>query len=302
MRNVRTNGNRIKKSTADKGFYTLNAILLGLVTLITVYPLYYTVIASFTDPTVVNTGKLLLFPEKLFFGGYEEIFNYRLIWTSYLNSIVYTLSGTLISIVLTVPLAYALSRKDFLPKKPLNMAFMFTMFFQGGMIPTYITLMKMGMLNTIWSLILPGAVSVWNMVVCRSFFESSIPDELLDAAQIDGCSDFRFFFSIVLPLSSTIVCVMLLFYGTGLWNSYMPALMYLKDTDQMPLQVILRNLLIINENITSFAGVSSAAYRQQLADQLKYCVIVAAALPLLMIYPFLQKYFVRGVMIGAVKG
>lgn len=292
----------IKRSGADLRFDVINGIVLGIITLFTLYPLYYTLVASFTDPTVVNTGKLLLYPEKLFFGGYEEIFNYRLIWTSYMNSVYYTLLGTVIALAATVPLAYALSRRDFVARKVMNFAFMFTMFFQGGLIPTYITLMQMQMLNTVWSLVLPGAVSVWNMIVCRSFFEASIPEELLDAAKIDGCNDFRFFFSIVLPLSSTILCVMALFYGTALWNSYMPALMYLKETRQMPLQVILRNLLIINENITSFAGVSSAAYRQQLADQLKYCVIIVAALPLLMAYPFLQKYFVKGIMIGAVKG
>lgn len=299
---MKNHSNSIRLSGADKRFNFFNITVLGIVTFVTVYPLYYTLVASFTHPVIVNTGKLLLFPEQLFLGGYEEIFQYKLIWTSYLNTIIYTLSGTLIALCTTMPLAYALSRPDFFARRVVNFMFMLTMFFQGGLIPLYITMLKMDVINTIWAIILPGAISVWNMIVCRSFFESTIPSELLDAAKIDGCSDFGFFFRIVLPLSSTVTCVMVLFYGTGLWNSYMPALMFLKESGMMPLQVILRNLLIINENITSFTDISSAAFRQQLADQLKYCVIVVAALPLLIAYPFLQKYFVKGVLIGSIKG
>ncbi len=299
---LNSNKNRIRLSAADKSFNVINMVILGIVTLITLYPLYYTLVASFTNPVVVNTGKFLLYPEEWFLGGYQEIFNYSLIWSSYGNTIVYTALGTLISLATTMPLAYALSRRDFTARRVLNFLFMVTMFFQGGLIPLYITMLKMDIINTIWAIILPGAVSVWNMIVCRSFFDASIPDELLDAAKIDGCSDFGFFFKIVLPISTTITCVMILFYGTGLWNSYMPALMFLKETSKMPLQVILRNLLIKNENITSFTDISSAAFRQQLADQLKYCIIVVASLPLLIAYPFLQKYFVKGVLIGSIKG
>ncbi len=295
-------GSKKRVSSSDRVFDIAVIIILAVISIVTVYPLYYTLVASFTDPVVVNTGKFLLYPEELFFGGYEEVFEYTLIWRSYLNTIIYTTVGVVISLVITIPLSYALSRKDFVFRRILITLSLITMFFQGGMIPSYINLLEFDMLDTIWAIVLPGAVSVWNMIVCRSFFETTIPIELLEASRIDGCSDFSFLFKIVLPLSTTIICVMALFYGTAMWNSYLPALMYLTETEAMPLQVILRNLLIMNEDMTSYSSISDAAFRQQLADQLKYCVVVVAAAPILAIFPFLQKYFVKGVMVGSVKG
>ncbi len=292
----------IPSSAADKIFDMLNLIFMIMICLAIVYPLYYVLIASFTEPHIVNSGKLLLYPEKIFLGGYQRIFNYSPIWQGYKNTIIYTVVGTIISLVVTVPAAYALSRKDLVFRRFLIFLFTFTMFFSGGLIPLYLVIRGLKIYNTIWAIVLPSSVSVWNLIICRSFFESSIPNELLEAARIDGCTDYGFFFRIVLPLSSTIITVMILFYSTAMWNSFMNALMFLGDADKMPLQVILRNLILVNQASNLTVDASEMIMRQKLAEQLKYGVIVVAALPLLVCYPFLQKYFAKGVMVGAVKG
>jgi putative aldouronate transport system permease protein len=259
-------------------------------------------VASFTDPYIVNSGKVLLYPEKLFLGGYERIFNYPPIWSGYKNSIIYTLVGVAVSIAVTVPGAYALSRKDILGRNQLMFLYTFTMFFSGGIIPLYLVIRGLNIYDTLWAVVLPSALSVWNFIVCRAFFENTIPNELLEAAIIDGCDDFKFFFRIVIPLSSTIIAVMILFYATAYWNAFMQPLMFLSDQGKMPLQVILRNLILVNQANSLTADARDMILRQKLAEQLKYGVIVVAAVPLLIIYPFLQKYFEKGVMIGAIKG
>ncbi len=292
----------IKSSVADKIFDVFNITFMILICLSIVYPLYYVLVASFTEPNIVNSGKLLLYPEQLFTGGYEKIFKFPTIWTGYLNTIYYTLTGTILSLVTTIPAAYALSRKDLFLRKQLMFLFTFTMFFNGGIIPLYLLIQQMKIYDTVWAIILPTAVSVWNLIICRSFFASNIPDELLEAARIDGCTDFGFFFRIVLPLSSTIITVMVLFYSTAMWNSFMNALMFLATQEKMPLQVILRNLILINQAANLTVDATEMIMRQKLAEQLKYAVIVVAALPLLACYPFLQKYFEKGVMVGAIKG
>jgi putative aldouronate transport system permease protein len=215
---------------------------------------------------------------------------------------VYTVIGTGVSLAVTIPCAYSLSRRDMAFRRPLMFLFTFTMFFSGGIIPLYIIIQKIHIYNTIWAMVLPGAVSVYNLIVCRSFFETTIPHELLEAARIDGCTDFGFFFKIVLPISSTIIAVMILFYATAIWNQFMNALMFLADQDKMPLQVIMRNLILINQANTMTTDASEVIMRQKLAEQLKYAVIVVSALPMLLVYPFLQKYFTKGVMIGSIKG
>lgn len=295
---------RQKRSASDRAFDAINVTVLGLLTLAILYPLYYVLLASVTDPYVVNTGRLLLYPtpEDWFPDGYRRIFEYAPIWSGYRNTFLYTGLGTLIAIVVTVPAGYVLSRRDLAGGRALMLLFAFTMFFQGGMIPSYLLIRNIGIFNTMWAIVLPPAVSVWNLIVCRTFFESSIPGELREAAGIDGCNDFVFFFRIVLPLSSTIIAVMVLFYATAMWNSFFPALIYLMDDDKMPLQMVLRNLILINQ-VTSISGsAGDMIWRQRLAEQLKYGVIVVAALPLLVVYPFVQKYFAKGVMIGAIKG
>lgn len=291
-----------RTSIADRVFDILNFIIMLLVCVVIVYPLYFVLVASFTEPHIVNSGELLLYPKKPFLGGYERIFTYTSLWRSYLNTIIYTAVGTAISVMVTLMGAYALSRPELFLRRKIMFVYTFTMFFSGGMIPLYLLINQLRIYDTIWAIVLPGAVSVWNLIVARTFFESNIPREMLEAAQLDGCTDIGFFFRIVLPVSSTIITVMILFYSTGIWNSFMNALMFLATQDKMPLQVILRNLIIVNQATGMATDATEMVMRQKLAEQLKYGVIVVSAFPLLLTYPFLQKYFAKGVMIGAIKG
>lgn len=291
-----------KKYGNDTVFNIINGFIMVVVCIFIAYPLWYVFMASFTDPTIVNSGKLLLLPEKIFLGGYKKILDYKPIWTGYLNTIKYTLAGTAVSIGITIPCAYALSRKDLAGRKAINILFTFTMFFNGGIIPLYLVINKLGIYDSILAMILPSAVSVYNLIVCRSFFDANIPDELVEAAKLDGCNDFDIFFKIVLPISSTIIAVMILFYATSIWNSFMNALMFMGDQNKMPLQVILRNLILSNQASSVLSAGTEMIDRMKLAEQLKYGVIVVSTLPLLIMYPFVQKYFAKGVMVGAVKG
>lgn len=291
-----------RKKGNDKVFNLVNGLIMVIVCIFIAYPLWYVLIASITDPAIVNSGKLLVLPEKIFLGGYKKILGYKPIWTGYLNTIKYTVAGTAVSIATTVPCAYALSRKDLAGRKLISVLFTFTMFFNGGIIPLYLVINKLGIYNTIFAMILPSAVSVYNLIVCRSFFDSNVPNELVEAAKIDGGNDFDIFFKIVLPISSTIIAVMILFYATSIWNSFMNALMFMGDQEKMPLQVILRNLILSNQASSVLSAGTDMIERMKLAEQLKYGVIVVSALPLLIVYPFVQKYFAKGVMIGAVKG
>ncbi|MDR1640470.1 MAG: carbohydrate ABC transporter permease [Clostridiales bacterium] len=293
---------KMRQSKGDMIFNIVNIIVMALLCLVIIYPLYYVLLASFTDPDIVSTGKPLFWIEKLYVKGYETTLAYTPLWTSYKNTIIYTVVGTIVSLIATVPAAYALSRKDMAGRRGIMFAFTFTMFFGGGIIPLYLTIRSLGIYNTIWAMVLPVGVSVYNLIVCRSFFESGLPEELLEAAKIDGCDDFGFFFKIAIPLSTTIIAVMCLFYATAMWNQFFNAIMYLQDDNKMPLQVVLRNLVLMNQS--SLMGTSGDAMiaRQKLAQQLKYCVVALSAAPLLMAYPFLQKYFTKGVTLGAVKG
>ena len=293
---------KVKLSTADKVFNIVNAIIMGLLCLVIAYPLYYVLLASITDPIIVNSGKPLFYPEKVFLDGLKTTLAYTPLWVSYKNTFVYTLVGTIISLIATIPAGYSLSRKDLPGRRGVIFIFTFTMFFSGGIIPLYLTIKSLGIYNTIWAMVLPVAVSAYNLIVCRSFFESGIPDELLEAAKVDGCSDFGFFFKIALPLSSTIIAVMALFYANAMWNQFFNALMYLQDDSKMPLQVVLRNLVLMNQANNMGSSGDAMIAKQKLAEQLKYCVVVMAAVPLMIVYPFVQKYFAKGVTIGAVKG
>ena len=292
----------IKQSAGDRAFNIVNAIIMTLVTIVIVYPLYYVLLASITDPTVVNTGKLLLYPEAPYFDGYKRAFNYAPLWTGYKNTLVYTFVGTVISLICTIPAGYALSRMDLPGRRVIMFLFTFTMFFNGGIVPLYLVVQNLHIYDTIWAVVLPVAVSVYNLIVCRSFFDTGIPIEMLEAAKIDGCNDFMFFFRIVIPLSSTIIAVMCLFYATSLWNQFFNPLMFLAGQEKVPLQVVLRNLVLSNQVNSITSNAEEIAMRQRLAEQLKYCIVVVSAAPLLIVYPFIQKYFAKGVTIGAVKG
>lgn len=292
----------IRLSREDRAFNIVLGIAMVLICFLMIYPLYFIVIASFTDPYIVNSGKFLLWPEKPYLAGYERIFEYTPLWKGYRNSLIYTALTVGCSMVTTIPSAYALSRKDLVGRNVVMMMFTFTMFFSGGIIPTYLLIRSLGLLNSIWSVILPVSGSAWNLIVARTFFQESIPSELLEASRIDGADDFRFFFQIALPLSKTILAVIALFFAVSQWNSYFNALMYLSEDRKMPLQLVLRNLILINSMTDMMGDAMGMEDRLRMAEQMKYGIIVVGTVPLLVIYVFLQKFFAKGVMIGAVKG
>ncbi|MFV0399149.1 MAG: carbohydrate ABC transporter permease [Oscillospiraceae bacterium] len=297
--------NKIKASSQDRAFFAFNNVLLILAFLLVTYPLIYVVACSFSSSRAVVSGQVFLWPVEPTLIGYQRIFENKLIMSGYANSIFYTIAGTLYSLVLTLTCAFSLSRSDFCLRKPLMGIFAFTMLFSGGLIPSYLLVSNLGLINTRLAMILPTGLSVYNLIVTRTFFENTIPNELLDAARVDGCSDFRFFGSIVLPLSKAIIAVMALFYAVGIWNSYFNAMIYLTDEKLFPLQIILRQILVQNKVDVSMLSASSAAdisSKQSLSELLKYALIVVSSVPMMIIYPFVQKYFVKGVMIGAVKG
>lgn len=291
--------NKIHQSTGERIYTLVVYTLLVVFCLLIIIPLLHIISGSFSDPMSLLQGKVGLLPKGFTLDMYKKVFQDSEIWTGYRNTIVYTVVGTLISVVLTACGAYPLSRKDFFGRNVFMMLFAFTMFFSGGMIPTYLLVKSLGMLNSMWALVLPSAVSTYNLIIMRTFFQSSIPTELVESASLDGCNDLGVFFRIVIPLSSSIFAVMVLFYGVAQWNSWFPALLYISDRDLYPLQMILREVLIQGD-IGNMAG--STGDVEIIGDGLKYATMVVATLPIMCLYPFLQKYFVKGVMIGAVKG
>lgn len=290
------------QSVGDKVFDIINHAILILIAAAVFYPLFFIVIASFSDPSAVANGQVHLFPVGFNLDGYAKVFENEKIWLGYRNSIIYTAVGTSINLCFTIPAAYSLSKKT-LPGQSIIMGLItFTMFFGGGLIPSYLLVDNLGINNTMWALILPGSVSVYNLIVTRSYMAGNISGELEEAAKLDGCSDFNLFFRIALPLSKPIIFVVLLMYAVGHWNAYFNALIYIHDKNLYPLQVILRDLLIQTEQAASAGGDASVMELQKLADMLKYGVIVVSSLPVLMIYPFIQKHFEKGMMIGSIKG
>ena len=290
-------------SRGDKVFIVINYLFLTMISLLILYPLIYVLSSSFSSPQAVTQGKVLLLPVEPTLLGYRQVFKNPNVLSGYWNSIVLTTLGTTVNIVLTVMLAYPLSVRDFAGKKLFTALITFTMLFGGGLVPTFILVNNLGLYNTIWALILPGAVSVYNTIIARTFFQSSIPYDLYESATLDGCSDIRYIISVILPLSKAILAVLVLYYAVGHWNSYFNALIYLKDSEKYPLQVVLRSIIIEgNEDQSSMVDVDLRLVRQGLNNMLKYCLIVVASVPMLILYPFIQKYFVKGVMIGALKG
>lgn len=291
------------KSTFDWWFDIVNYTLLGLVAASVLYVLIFVLSASVSEPDALYQGKMVLFPVGFTLEGYQRVFKDIRIWTGYSNSILYTLVGTLVSMSLTLTCGYALSRKDLPGRGIFTALMMFTMFFSGGMIPTYLTIQSLGMLDTIWAIVIPNAVSVSNVIIARTFFASTLPKEMLEAAEIDGCSNTRYFFSIALPLSKSVIAVLALYYGVSEWNEFFSSLLYLSDEKKYPLQLILREILIQSQNNSSMTGdLVEAEKLTRIAEIIKYALIVVASLPMLMLYPFIQKHFVKGVMIGSVKG
>lgn len=293
----------MKQSLMDRIFIISVYCLLIIVMLLVLYPLYFVLIASFSSPQLVLSGDIWLWPKGISWRGYEKLFQNREIMQGYGNTILYTVSGTAINLALTVAAAFPLSRRNFMGRHWISGFMVFTMFFSGGLIPTYLLIKQLGLLNTYWVMVLPGAVSVWNIMLMRTFFQSGLPFELQEAAAIDGCSNLRILWRIVLPLSAPILAVMVLFYSVGHWNAYFNALIYLSDRDKYPLQLILREILIQGET-KDMVDVSEGSLSNSMLDveSIKYAIVIVANLPILILYPFLQKYFNKGVMVGALKG
>ena len=286
----------------DVGFNIVNYTILTVILLIVAYPLIYIVSASFSSTAAVMANRVWLWPVEPSLKGYEAVFNNKDILTGFGNSIFYTLAGTFVNLVVTLAAAYPLSRKKLYGRSKLMGFFLFTMFFSGGMIPTYLMVKNLGLYNTMWAVILVGTVSVYNIIVARTFMQNTIPEELYEAASMDGCGDIRVFFKMVLPLSAPILAVLVLFYGVNFWNSYFNGLIYLSERSAYPLQMFLREILLNNmaDSMIDTAGMDISKF--MVGESIKYAVIIVSSVPMLVLYPFLQKFFVKGVMIGAVKG
>lgn len=302
----------MKKTRADKVFDAINVSVTLIILIIIMYPLYFTLVASFSDPTQVAQGKTFLWIKDFTLEPYKNVLENDDIWQGYRNTIFYTVFGTAWNLVLTLPTAYVLSKKHLPGRSAISWYFLFTMYFGGGLIPTYLTVLNLGLVNTPITIVLLGGLSVYNMIVTRNFFQNGIPGELYEAAKIDGASEFRQFFTIALPLSTPIIAVIALYYGVGRWNDYFTALIYLNDAEYSPLQIVLRSILIQNQGAANMhtqeqimANEELAEYYNRMkymAEGMKYSIIYIASAPLLIAYPFIQKYFVKGVMIGSLKG
>ncbi|MFE5323224.1 carbohydrate ABC transporter permease [Paenibacillus sp. NPDC056579] len=292
----------LKKGHSDeKVFDAIVNTLAALVLVAVLYPLLFIVSASFSDPALVLNGEVLLLPKQVTLEAYKNVFENEQIWNGYLNSIIYTAVGTAINLIMTTLAAYPLSRPD-LPGRGGIMFFVtLTMFFSGGLIPSYLLVKSLGMVNTMWALIIPGAVATYNLIVMRTYFQSSIPWELQEAAHMDGCSNWKLLTHVILPLSKPILAVMVLFYAVGHWNSYFNALIYIRNKELYPLQLVLREVLMVSQAdaVDSNVGLESKVL---LAESIKYVVIIISSLPVLLMYPFVQRHFVKGVMIGSLKG
>ncbi|TDD62152.1 carbohydrate ABC transporter permease [Kribbella antibiotica] len=294
----------IEETRTDKIFLTGVRIMLWLALIVVSVPIIYIVANSFSSASAVSAGRVLLWPVEPSIKAYQQAFSDPLIMKGYLNSFIYAIGGTLISVTLTIAIAYPLSRRTFYGRNVIMSLLIFTMLFSGGLIPTYLVVQDMGLLNTRWAMVIPSAIGVWQVIIARTFFRSTIPDELYEAATIDGAGDLRFLWSIVLPLSKPVIAVIALMYAIFQWNSYFDALIYLKDPGLYPLQIVLRNVLILNTltGSTTANNLAQQLEQQQLANVLKYALIVISSLPVLVIYPFVARHFTKGVMVGAVKG
>jgi putative aldouronate transport system permease protein len=283
--------------------FNIVAYSIAIVSLvIIIYPLYYILIASVSEPSAVTNGRMWLWPVGFNVDGYVALLKDSKIWIAYGNTIFYALGGTLIALVVNVPAAYALSRKDLVFRKPLMTYYLIVMFFSGGLIPTYLTVRDFGLYNTRWVLIVPFCVSIYNIIVARTFFSSSLPEDLWDAARIDGSGNTRFFFTMVLPLSKAILSVLALWTAVGYWNAYYNALIYLSRAELLPLQVVLRQILIQHIALEAFGTGEAASIAMRQANLVRYAAIIVSTLPIMCFYPFVQKHFNQGVMLGAVKG
>lgn len=291
------------KNRSDRAFYAVIAIVIAILTIIVLYPIVYIVSASFSSSNAVAEGRVWLWPVEFSTEAYKAVFAYKDLWLGYKNTIFYVVVGTILNVSMEMICAYPLARKNLWGRNAISFFLTFTMLFGGGMIPNYLLVKELGMLDTPAALIIPGAMSVYNVIVARTFIQNNIPDELLEASRIDGCSDFKFFFKILLPLSKAIIAVLVLWHAVGHWNSYFSAFLYITDKQLYPLQIFLKEILV-QSNISSdvVGDVAGALQMQNLKQLLKYAIIVVSTVPLFTFYPFVQKHFVKGVTIGSVKG
>ena len=290
------------RSWDDKLLYASTDIILLLLLLVVGYPIIYVLSCSFSSGAAVSSGQVLLWPVDFSLQGYKIIFNYKSVWTGFSNTIFYTVVGTTLNMILSVLVAYPLSRPNYQGKGIVTMLFTITMMFTAGIIPSYLLMSNLGLTNTRWALILANTISTYNMIIIRTYFRNSIPGELIEAARIDGCSELRTLWSVVLPLSKSVLAVVTLYYAVSHWNSYFNAMIYLRSPERYPLQLVMRNILINNEMAATAMTGSAAAEVNRQANLIKYGAIVVSSLPIMTMYPFVQKYFNQGVMIGALKG
>jgi len=294
----------LHRRLADPLFGLITYGLIAVSIVLIVYPLYFIVIASISDPNLVQQGKVILFPRGITFDGYLTIFGTSTIVRGFANSVLYTVVGTALSVTMIITGAYALSRKDMPGRNVFMILFVITMFFDGGMIARYLVVKELGMLNTMWAVVLPGAVGVWNLIIARTFLQQNLSPELREAAQLDGASDFRFFFGIAIPLSKPLIVLMVMIHLVANWNAFFDAMIYLNDESKYPLQLILRNVLIQSQASSSgmdMASMDSTAAAQKMGELLKYSMIVVSTIPLLIAFPFLQRHFIKGATLGALK-
>lgn len=294
---------RIMRSRSDLIYDIVVYVILTLVLLVVAYPVYFVIISSISDPGAVTRGEVILWARGFTLEGYTSVFENQEVVRSFVNSVIYTVVGTVINIVVTIPTAYVMSRSDLRGRGILIAYFMITMYVSGGLIPTYLVIKDLKMIDTIWALVVPGALSVYNMIVAMSFFRANLPLELLEASRVDGCSNTRFFFKIAVPLSSSIIAILVLYYGVGHWNSYYNALVYITTREKWPLQLVLRTVLVLSAGqLENVKDVKELQRLQMVQELMKYSLIIVSSLPIMFVYPFIQRHFVKGVMIGSVKG
>lgn len=304
MANRKNNSSgEIKSNTLPDTIFGIAVLALSIIIfIIIVYPLWFVVIASISNSNLVNQGAVTLFPKDIRFYGYQQILDDTRIWKGYLNTIIYVVAGTALNMVVTMPAAYALSRRNFGARNKVMLYFVFTMYFSGGLVPLYMTISSLHLISTKTILIIFVAVNTYNLIIARTFIANSIPEDLYEAAVLDGCSHFNYFIKVVLPLSKAVISVLILYYAVFHWNDYFNALMFNSNAANSPLQIVLREILLLNQAFASGNGGVQGGYGQSSADQVKYAVIIVSTVPILCVYPFVQKYFEKGVMIGAVKG
>ena len=299
----RARSHRIKQSFGDITFDVVNSVLLLAALLLVLYPLIYVLSSSFSSTRAVTSGRVTLWPVEPTLYSYSIAMQYTKIWNGYLNSFFYMTVGTVVGVLMTILASYPLSRKKLRARKVFSWIFLFTMLFSGGLIPTFLVVKALGLLDSVWAIALPGAVSAWNIIIMRTFFQNSIPEELYESAELDGCSEFGMLVRIAIPLSGAIIAVIALFFAVWLWNSYYSSLIYISSGNKFPLQIILRDILVLNKaDPTLMSNIEAYRAKQGLVDVLKYVLIVIASVPLLVVYPFVQRFFVKGVMIGSIKG